>query len=369
MAIKQLSILHLDTTMGWRGGQQQLIYLHNGLLDQKIKSGLACPENSKLASHFKAKESPTFLIKSRRHYNINSAIKIAKYMHENKYNYLHAHSSHALTLALLVKLLLPNIFLIAARRVDFSIKKPVIGSFKYNNHLVNKIICISHAIKKVMENDGVAKTKLVTVHSGIDIQRFSKVSANTAEFRKKLAIAKNNVIVGTIAALAGHKDYHTLLHTARQVLNRSDNITFIALGDGPEQDEISDLHKELKLGNRFRLLGFRDDIAGFLHLFDIFILTSKMEGMGTTLLDAQSAGLPIVATKAGGIVEVVRNGENGLLANVGDVQDLTEKVLHLAANAKLRQKLGENGQDFVKEFDYRKTVRETIDVYQNLSHD
>jgi len=369
MAVKPINVLHLETETGWRGGQQQILYLHKGLIENDIGSVVVCPEGSKLAQACVKENLPVYLLKSRRHYNFVSAVRTAGIIRKGNYNFLHAHSSHALTLGLIVKLFIPNIILTASRRVDFSVRKPIFGPIKYSNSFVNKIICISDAIKNVLISDGIPAKKLVTVHSGVDTSSCQVSAKLKLQLKKELGIPENDIAAGTIAALAGHKDYPTLMRAAKRVIQTDKNITFIAAGSGPDEQELVKLHSRLNLGKKFIFAGFREDTADLLKMFDIFVLSSRMEGMGTSILDAQSAALPIVAARAGGIPEIVQDGRNGILTDTGDDKALAEAVIKLARDKQLRKNLGKIGQSFVKRFDYRQTVLKTINVYRSLFDD
>ncbi len=146
-------------------------------------------------------------------------IKIAQFCKINKMAILQAHSAHALSIGLLVKLFIPSLILIGVRRVDFSIGKNKLSKLKYNTKLVNSIICISDFIKSVLIKDGVDINKLVTIRSGVDINKFKSVIPSES-FRKNLGVNENELLIGTVAAFAGHKDYPNLLRAFAIVIEK-----------------------------------------------------------------------------------------------------------------------------------------------------
>ncbi len=360
----QAKILHIETVKDWRGGQQQVQYLVEGLVKKGVPTALVCPPGSELARRFKLLELPLFPVKIGHAFDLKAARSIVRVIKDHGFNILQAHSSHALALALLVKTMLPEIKLVASRRVDFSVKKPLVGALKYNNPLVDRVVCVSQNVLRVLKNDGVKPQRLTVIHDGIDLQRFEKASPDG--LREELQIPENHLIVGTVAALVGHKDYPTLLKAAQQVLKKQENVTFCAVGDGGDREPLLQLHQSLDLGERFKFVGFRKDVGRFFKLFDVFVLSSHMEGLGTSVLDAMACGLPVVATAAGGIPEMIENGKNGLLVPPRNPQALAGAILQLLNDEALRHSLALAGKKNVSRFSIENNVLQHIELYQQL---
>ncbi len=365
METKSLKILHIDTAKEWRGGQQQAVYLHRSLIEQGYSSDLACQPGSRYESYCIENQVPYFAVKMRGEYDFVSGWKIAGYCRKNRIHIIHAHSAHALAIGLWAKMFYSDIKLIAARRVDFSIRKNIFSVLKYNNSYLDKIICVSDNIKSVLVADGLPAHKITTVHSGIDQHKFDNIQVPD-DFLQEWKIPDGNIIIGTVAAIVGHKDYPTLLKAARIVADSNPNVTFIALGGGTDEEKVKSEAKELGLGGKFIFAGFQKEVGLFLKSFDIFVLASKLEGLGTSILDAQSVGLPVIATKTGGIPEAVYDGVNGLLVPPQNPARLAEAILNLIDDEEKRKELGREALTTVENFDIRKTVEKTIMVYESL---
>ncbi len=366
MGNASISVLHVDTERGWRGGQQQAAYLLAALHQKQHLTAMVCPPASPLHDYCMKRTLPHFPMHMFGELDFTAGARIARLCHRHGFSIVHLHSAHALSLGLWAKYFLRSLTLIAMRRVDFHIGKNRFSQFKYRHSFVDKIVCISNAIQRVLMDDGIPEEKLLTIHSGIDTRQYAQVSM-TADVRLKLGIPRHHVVIGTIAAMAGHKDYPNLLRAARIVLDARDDVTFIALGNGPEEHRIMDLYRELRLGERFIFTGFQKDVGNYLKIFDIFVLASRREGMGTSILDAQSAGLPVVACATGGIPEVVFHDKNGLLVPPGNERALADAMLRLADDPALRKRLGMTALDTVKQFDIQLTVDKYIRLYDELA--
>jgi glycosyltransferase involved in cell wall biosynthesis len=172
--------------------------------------------------------------------------------------------------------------------------------------------------------------------------------------------------VGTVAALVGHKDYPNLLQAAEIVIRENPEITFMAVGDGKDENLILALAKKLELGERFIFAGYQKNVGEFLKSFDIFVLASHMEGLGTSILDAQALGLPVVACRCGGIPEAVYDKINGRLVAPKNSEELASAILELATRPDLRQAYGKKARETVREFDISQTVKRNLNLYQSL---
>jgi len=365
MGKKSLRVLHIDTQRTWRGGQQQVFYLLDAMVRQGYDTQLICQPGSRLANTCARQGLPFHAVKMRGELDFGAGLKIAIHCKNHNFRIVHCHSAHALAIGLWAKLFHPALKLIAVRRVDFHIKKNWFSRLKYRTSWVNKIVCISRAIQKVMIEDAIPPKKLALIYSGIDIHKFDHAVADV-NFRQKFGIPGDHIVVGTVAAMVRHKDYPSLLKAAKIVIQQHDQVSFCALGDGPRKQHILNLAEQLQLGSRFIFAGFQEQVGGFLRNFDIFVLASLLEGLGTSILDAQAVGLPIVACHTGGIAEIVLQGRNGLLVAPGNEKQLAKAILTLVRDAELRKKFGANSLQNVKKFDIKNTVAKNIELYNML---
>ncbi len=360
-----MKILHIDTEKGWRGGQQQAAYLLETLYEKGYDTALICQPESAFETFCEDKNLPYFSINMKGEFDLIAAYQIARLCKKNHFDILHLHTAHAIAIGLLTKLFYSKIKLIAVRRVDFHVNKNWFSKFKYNNRLLDIIECVSDSVKNVLLEDGVPGQKLITIHDGVDLDRFRDVIP-PPDLNTQFGIPPHNLVIGTIAALVGHKDCPNLLRAAKIVLDNVDNVAFCAVGDGPDKEKILSLADQLGLGDRFIFTGFQKEVGKFLKIFDIFVLASKLEGLGTSILDAQTIGLPVVACRTGGIPEIIIHNQNGLLVPPQNEKALADALLLLLHDKKLCAKLSLNAIMTVKKFDIKDTIEKNIQLYREL---
>jgi len=361
----EIKVLHVDSERSWRGGQQQAVYLYERMLKKGFATQLVCQPNSDLEAYCQSRKIPVKTIRFRHELDLIGALQLAHYACREGFNILQLHSGHALSWGLLTKLFFRNLVLVATRRVDFSVRKHFLSRYKYNSSLLNHIVCISQNISDVLIADGIMADKLSIIHSGINTHRFDSV-AGTSEKRRKWHIPEDAILIGTVAAFTGHKDYPNLLKAAELVLHAKPDVYFIALGDGKLFKDMKFWTYTHKISDRFIFVGESKDVGAYLKSMDIFVLASKKEGLGTSVLDAQSVGLPIIGTMAGGIPEMIEHGINGLLVPVKDHEALAHAILQLIDNPELRQRLGKKALETVRSFDIDTTVDKYLALYAKL---
>ena len=363
--MSSFKVLHIDTEKGWRGGQQQAVYLFEKMVRNGLDSAMICKKGYELEEYCVKNNLPHFALKVSGEIDLIAAHKIAGLCRKHGFNILHLHTAHAMGIGLLAKMFLPSLILIGVRRVDFHIKKNYFSRIKYFSPKMDRIVCISNGIRKVLEEDGVSKSKLVTIHSGVDLNKFDNVSL-PEDFRKNLNIPENNIVIGTVAAFVGHKDYPNFVSAAEKVLKKRDNVTFVAVGEGHLKKDMELIINSKNLQNNVIFTGFRKDVGSFLKLFDIFVMASKLEGLGTSILDAQAQGLPVVATNTGGIPEAVQNGVNGVLVEKQNSDALAQGLITLIDSPDLRKKYGEKAIETSKQFSRDNTYKKNLGLYDKL---
>ncbi|MCB9480665.1 MAG: glycosyltransferase [Desulfobacteraceae bacterium] len=363
--MNKISVMHIDTDRQWRGGQQQGFYLHKKLLEKDISSVFLCQPGSLLNEKLESENLLYLTMKINGEADFLAGKKIAGICREKNINILHLHDAHAMATGLWAKVFNPSLLLVGVRRVDYPIKKNIFSQYKYKSAKMTKIVAISDEIKRILIKDGIDESKIEVIKSGVDIDKFSNIE-KSLYLNEKLNLPDNAFIAGTVAALAGHKDYPTLLRAFQIAAGKIPNLYFVSIGDGPDRDAIFRLRDELGLKDRFILRGFQKDVGNHLKNYDVFVLSSKTEGLGTSVMDAMAAGLPCICCKSGGIPELIDDGVNGLLVEKENPVFLADKIIEVFTEEKLRIELGKAAREKSSQFSIDKTVDENIELYKNL---
>jgi L-malate glycosyltransferase len=298
--------------------------------------------------------------------DLKAGWKLSRLVNRTRPDIVHAHDPHAVAMAavaLSMSTVQPAPVLVASRRVDFRLKKNSFSRWKYRQ--VDAFICASEAIARVLESGGIGGSRVFTIHEGIDVDRVAHTPA--VSVHETLWLPSHAPIVGNIGALVEHKGQRHLIDAAAQVVREFPDTRFVILGEGPLRGALEHQVKALHLEKHVFLPGFRVDAIGLLKTFDIFVMCSEMEGLGTSILDAMAAGKPIVGTEAGGIPEVVEHGRTGLLVPPGDSHRLTQAILDLLGSPAKRERMAEAGWRRVRErFTVEQMIEGTRKVYREL---
>jgi len=225
-----------------------------------------------------------------------------------------------------------------------------------------KIICVSENDRKEGIKKKIAKEdKFLVIRNGIDW----KVKGDREKARGELGIEQNNLVFGMVARLAYPKNPLMFLKAAKEVIKKYSNVKFILIGGGPLFQECENFVKENKLENFIFLLGEKkpEETRELLLGFDVFVLTSKFEGLPITIIEAMFAGLPVIATRVGGIGELVIDGENGLLVEPNSLEKLTQKMIYFVEHIEERKEMGTKSQKIAKE---NFTIDKMIESYEKL---
>lgn len=358
-------ILHVSTPKSWRGGEQQLAYLADELRRKEVFQHVLCRSGGELAS-FLDKEGFSYTTKNKfSGFDLLFARELAKLCTREKINCIHTHDSHAHTAAVLAADFFGNkVPVVVSRRVDFSVSNSFFSRYKYNHRKIAAILCVSNKIKEITAPAIKNQSKLITVYSGVDKSRYYNVKP--VNLHEEFDIPKERKIIGNIAALAPHKDYPTFISCAETLLKTDNKLQFLIVGDGPLKNEVSQIVSKSRFANHFTLTGFRKDVLCVLKAFDVFLISSKTEGLGTSIIDAFGCCIPVAATRAGGIPELVEHEVTGLSAPVKDFKALAVEVRRILDDEALRDQVVKSALKKLELFTKEQTAAHTLDVYRKI---
>ena len=362
--------LHVDTARTWRGGQNQVLLTVNGLRSIGQRAALVAHPDGELRR--RAEEGLDLIpIAPRSEIDLSAAWKFSRIIRRLQPDVIHAHDPHAVAMASLALSIGsaaakagPMPALVVARRVDFHLKNNSFSRWKYRQ--VDCFIAASEAIRRMLVGDGVPPERTVTVHEGIDVEHV--VGAPAVNVHEAFWLPHGSPVVGNVAALVPHKGQRYLIDAAHLVVQQLPDARFVILGEGEAREHLEKQIHEHRLEKHVLLPGFRTDVLGCIKGFDLFVMSSITEGLGTSLLDAMACARPIVGTRAGGIPEIVEHGVNGLLVPIRDPAALADAIVRMLKDPVMRRRMGDAGFARVNErFTVDRMVSETAAVYARLA--
>ncbi len=358
---QELKTLHIDSERTWRGGEQQAMYLATGLKARGHEAVVACQPGSPLAERARAAGLEVAEVRMRGEADFRAVLALRRILRRGAFDIVHMHTSHAHAIGCAAAALARQGRTIVSRRVDFAVAMNVISGFKYR-HGVDRFIAISEAVRRVLVEGGVEPAKVSVVHSGIDLSRFNHVPPN--RFREEFGVPPDSPIIGNVAALADHKGQRYLLAAMPGVLAAEPKARLFVVGDGELRGALEAQARELGIAHAVTFTGFRTDVPQWLDFFDVFVMSSHLEGLCTSVLDALAMRKPVVAAAAGGLPEIIRHEETGLLVPPKEPQPLAEAIVRLLRDRELGRRLGEAGRRLVEaDFSADSMVEGTIRVY------
>jgi len=362
--------LHIDTARTWRGGQNQVLLTVTGLREIGHRAALvAHPEGELLR---RAAEGVDLIpLAPRTEMDLTAAWRLARVIKRMNPDVIHAHDPHGIAMASLALSLgassakqgrAPAI--VASRRVDFHLKGNSLSRWKHRQ--VDCFVAASEAIRRILLSDGVPDDRAVTVHEGVDVEHVA--AAPPVNVHETFWLPHGAPVVGNVAALVPHKGQRHLIEAAHLVVQEVPDARFVILGEGELREALERQVKDYHLEKHVLLPGFRTDVLGCIKGFDLFVMSSVTEGLGTSLLDAMACSKPIVATTAGGIPEVVVDGETGLLAAPRDHAGMATAIIRMLNDPTRRTAMGTAGFARVRErFTVERMVAETVAVYERVA--
>ncbi len=357
-----MKVLHVEGGSRLYGGAQQVLYLLEGLARRGHSNLLACPAGCALA-RAAAPFAQVHELPMHGDADVLMAARLTRLIRATRPDLVHLHSRIGADVWGGVAARLTGTPVVHTRRVDNPEPRWLVAT-KYRLH--DRVLAISEGIGRVLLSEGLPAAKLRVVRSAVDWGRFQS-PCDRAATGAALGVPTDGLLVGVVAQLIPRKGHRFLLQALTGLTATHPKLRVLFFGQGPLEAELRAEIAALGLSERVQLAGFRDDLDRLLPCLDLLVHPATLEGLGVSLLQASSAGVPIIASAAGGIPEAVRAGVNGVLVPPGDVPALTAALDGLLGDAGLRRRLGEGGRELMRrEFSIDAMVEGNLAVYREL---
>ncbi len=367
------TVLHLIETGGPGGAERMMVQLAAGL-GSEYRSEAALIRDSWLGTALRMRGVP---VKMLRHKSQGSFWKLrdvatlrdlVRVIRERRVAILHTHEFFMNTVGLVASLS-TGVPLVAtvhgknyyADRFRRRVAYRLVGRF------AGQMIAVSENIRSFLaEQVGIPSDQIRVVPNGIALDE-EPPRERLSALRTALGLDQDSKVVGTVGSLYPVKGHTYLMDAIAPVVRRFAHVVFLIVGRGGLREELEARACGLGIARHLRFLGHREDVRDLLALCDVFVLPSLSEGMPLALLEAMAAGLSCVATKVGGISEVVDHGKTGLLVPPGDSHALAESIMTLLEDRTLARKMGGCARDAVaRRFSLTKMVQAYQEIYAEL---
>ena len=329
-------VVHVNTERGFSGGEVQVFLLMEGLRSAGVPQLLVAPRDSESLRIANARGFETAAIGLRHAFDLPGVLRLARHLRSAAL--VHLHTGRAAWLGSLAarQARCPAVI---TRRMERRVKRGLRTRFAYTR-TARAVIAISPAVRECLVAGGVPAAAIEVIPDALDPQRIA-VRAGRDATRSALGAGGGAFVVLCVAQLMHRKGIDVLLRAAASL--RDPRLVLAVAGDGPEANSLRELAAELQLGDAVRWLGRRTDVGDLLAACDLFVLPSRAEGLGVAALEALGAARPVIATRVGGLADLIADGASGLLVPPEDPRSLAEAIARLRDDASLRERLAAAG--------------------------
>lgn len=358
------SILHIDDQHTWGGGQAQVLSLLKGLRDDSHRAELVTQPGSVLGKRAKDGGFKVHSMRMRGDADVFSARRISDIIRSDDFDIIHMHTGHAHMVGAMACAFNSSPACIVSKRVAFPINKGPLGIARLKYFWrIDVYVAVSDAVKNVLIAAGVRPSRIHVVNSGI----VPPTVGSGLAVREEIGVGADQKLVGNIGALVEAKGQRYLLEAAPLILKEMPETRFVIIGDGKLESKLKDIAFRLGVSDAVCFAGFQEDIGRYLTAFDVLVVSSLMEGLNNSAIEAMMVGKPVVGTDVGGIPEIIEHGKTGLMVPCENHIALAEAVLDILNNPEKAAAFGSAGREVAyKKFTVERMVSGTIGVYEKV---
>jgi glycosyltransferase involved in cell wall biosynthesis len=357
-----IASIHIDTRPDWRGGQNQVLLTLLGLKRRGQAVELLALAGGALERRARDEGFQVHAIPSSS-VRWGGSLLLRKLMQARRYEIVHAHDPHGLTLAWLARAHRRAI-LIAQRRVANPLSRGPFALARYR--AAKRILAVSKFIAESVIASGIAANQVEVIYEGVKLPDRTTPSQR-ATSRDRWNVAEADILLGCVGYLLPEKGQEVLIRALSVIQKDFPSCRLLLAGDGPSRPELEKLAGDLNISRSIIFAGFIEQIENVYHGLDIFLFPSLAEPLGTSMLAAMSHGLPVIGVASGGVPEIVASEKNGLLVASPDPEAIATSVKRLLHNRQEAAKFGEAARATIEErFTDDRMVEATIGKYQAL---
>lgn len=378
---ENLKVLEIITLFSIGGATETVISITSGVISKLLKVEIVTGPNVKYEGDMYEEANklginvitiPTL----QRNINIINdfitLIKLYKIIKKGKYDVVHTHSSKAGILGRWaawfagVNKIIHTVHGWGFNNLQtFIVNQSIIILERVTALITTRLVCVSyHDIVKGTSKKIGKIGQYIVIRSGINIEKFSNLLFSGEKIKSELNLCPNDYIIGTITRFSEQKAPMDTIQAFNEIVKRGYNdVKLIMVGDGPLLNECKTFSKRLGIDSKIIFTGIRNDIPTILKTFDVFVLSSRWEGLPRVIPQAIASGIPVVATMIDGNAEIIKHMQNGILVEPGDPVKLGESIIWLMKNLDEANKMVYNAKLGLSEFDEKRMIEDTFNLY------
>ncbi len=313
-----------------------------GLSRKSFRPLLACQPGSQFAEKAKALDLDVELVKMRGNVDPLSVIQMIRLYHRRKVDIVHTHSNaDSWNASLAAKLSPRRPVVVRTRHLSIPFNNRLIYNF-----MADRVVTVGEAVRQYMIREkGIHPQKVLAIPSGVDVNKFNPERVKD-DLREELGISPDVLVFGTAAILRQNKGHRVLLEATPKILRSFPTARLLLAGDGPQKENLLRILAEKQLQGTVIMPGFLEDMPRVLNSMDVFVFPSLEEAFPNAVIEAMAMEKPIVATRVGGIPDIVEEGQTGYLVEPGDADGIADRVIKLLGDKNLRSTMGRKGRQF-----------------------
>jgi len=359
-----LKVVHIDTGMEMRGGQEQMLRLARKLRERGCEQLLVCPEGSAIERRASQESFRIFALPSHDIAHAHGILQLRERLRAERFDILHAHDGRGHTLGWLATLGMP-IPRLATRRVIF-LPSPLATRLLRYEVSCHAIIAISQSIQQLLVSSGVPESKIEVIPDGIEVPLELPGPEARSRVRAGWGFSAAEFAVGHVGAFTPEKGQDVAMEAIALSAVKLPQARLLLAGAGPTQASLEKLAERNRVRDRVRLPGYIENLTEFFAGLDLFIMPSRAEGLGSSVLLAMAHGLAVVASRVGGLPEIVQEGETGWLVPPASPAALAEAIATAASDRVRLTQLGANARARARQFSTDIMVNRTQALYERV---
>jgi glycosyltransferase involved in cell wall biosynthesis/protein-tyrosine-phosphatase len=372
-----IRICHVMTADLWAGAEVQLATTLSYLAGRpELNARAVLFNDGRLADELRQLDIDVTVIDESRLNSAQIVVLLSRFLIEHRIDVVHTHRYKDTVLGTAATQIagVPHVV-----RTMHGLREPMTGwdGFKFGVYetldnltlrmFADRVIAVSNRITGMLISNGYQSALVTTIHNGIDLRK-AVTSRSREEMQCALGVEDADIVIGTAGRLSPVKGHDRFLHAAKLILDQQPRARFVIAGDGPLDHALKTLASRLGIARACRFLGARDDINDVIAAMDVFVLPSLNEGLPMAVLEAMALARPVVVSNVGGLPEVIRHRESGLLVRSGDHHALAAACLELASDRESAARIGAEARRVVeREFSHEHNGRALVDLYRGIA--